>query len=67
MIKWSQSRTGKLNGVDCVFAVTQGRGRAYAYFVWNNELLVFYTGEQTLDHGEEIWYQCPMMGALPAN
>ncbi len=56
MIKWSQSRFGKLNGTDYVFAVTQGRGKCYAYFKWNNELLFFFTGSTPLMDNEVIIY-----------
>ncbi|WP_197520368.1 hypothetical protein [Paraburkholderia tropica] len=56
MIQWSRSCFGTLNGADYVFAVTQGRGRSYAYFKWNGELLYFSTGEQVLADNEVIEY-----------
>jgi hypothetical protein len=59
MIKWSKSRMGTLNGEPYVFAVTLGRGRAYAYFKWRQELLFFFTGAQTLSDGEAIEYAPP--------
>lgn len=59
MIRWSKSRMGTLNGEPYVFAVTQGRERAYAYFKWSQELLFFSTGAQTLADGESIVYTPP--------
>ncbi|MFP3707879.1 hypothetical protein SB783_28055 [Paraburkholderia sp. SIMBA_009] len=41
MIKWSRSLRGTLNGSEYVFAITQGRGRCYAYFKWEGELISF--------------------------
>ncbi|WP_321858757.1 hypothetical protein, partial [Paraburkholderia tropica] len=43
MIKWSKSLHGTLNGSEYVFAITQGRGRCYAYFKWEGELIFFCT------------------------
>lgn len=57
MIQWSRSCFGKLNGEDYVFAVTHGRGRSYAYFKWNGELLYFSTGAHALVDNEVIEYE----------
>ncbi len=56
MIKWSQSRSGTLNGLAYVFAITKGQGRAYAYFQWDDELLFFCTGAEPLRDDETINY-----------
>lgn len=64
MIKWSTSCLGLLNGNDYVFAITQSRrGRCYAYFKWEDELIFFCTGTGPLINGEAIEYR-PVDGCM---
>lgn len=58
-ISWNRTRTGTLNGAPYEFAVTQDPGntkKAYAYFLWDGEVLYFATGTTLLDHDEAIAY-----------